>query len=217
MAGIFKDRKEAGQLLARNVLSYAGGKDAVVLALPRGGVPVGFEVAKRLSAPLDVVVVRKLGVPGHEEYAMGAIATGGFRVLNQQAIDWLGLTDEVIEEAMKREKVELRRRELLYRGDRPPMHLRGKVVVLVDDGIATGSTMRAAARFVRSQSPTELFIAVPVAPASVYDDFAGEADLVITLMAPKALNSVGEWYGDFHQVSDDEVARLMDASISAQT
>jgi putative phosphoribosyl transferase len=207
---VFEDRKEAGRLLAGELEEYTGRKDVIVLALPRGGVPVAYEIAERLHAPLDVVVVRKLGMPGHEEYALGAIASGGTRVLNEEAVCRFRIPNEVIGRVAAREEVELRRREAAYRGHQPPPTIRGNVVILVDDGIATGSTMRAAARAIAAQDPARLIIAVPTAPITVYDDLAREADEIIALVTPDPFIAVGVWYSSFPQTSDTEVARLLE-------
>jgi putative phosphoribosyl transferase len=209
MWNTFRDRNEAGRLLGERLMEYADREDVLVLALPRGGVPVAFEVAQRIHAPLDVIVARKLGVPGHKEYAMGAIASGGVRVLNDEAISWYRISDEVIDHVAAREETELRRRELAYRGHRPPPAIAGKTVILVDDGIATGATMRAAARSIVEQHPAHLIIAVPTAPTSVYEEFAGEADEVIALRTPEPFRAVGAWYESFPQTSDTEVTRLL--------
>jgi putative phosphoribosyl transferase len=199
----FPDRSKAGQLLAEKLAEYANRPDVVVLALPRGGVPVGFEVASVLNAPLDIVVVRKLGVPHHEELAMGAIASGNVRVLNREIIDWLDLADTVIEQVTEIESVELWRREQAYRGSAPPLELAGKTVILVDDGVATGSTMRAAVAVVRSQKPARIVIAVPTAPASTAKELCNEVDDFICVISPEAFVGVGQWYEDFRQVSDE--------------
>lgn len=209
MDTIFEDRKEAGELLGERLAFLAHRPDVLILALPRGGVPVAYEVARRLHAPLDVVIVRKLGVPGQEEYAMGAIATGGWRVINEDAIQIMRIDRRTLDEATAREEAELKRREQAYRGDRPFPSVRGKTVVLIDDGIATGSTMRAAARAVRSLQPAELIIAVPTAPRSVHKEFAGEADEIVALITPAPFRAVGNWYGSFPQTSDEEVTRLL--------
>jgi putative phosphoribosyl transferase len=205
----FRNRTEAGRALARALSHYAGRDDVVVLALPRGGVPVAYEVAKELGAPLDVFLVRKLGVPGHEELAMGAIASGGVLVLDESAVRWLGISEEQIQEALRRELEELRRRETAYRDGRPPRDLRGKTVILVDDGLATGSSMRAAARAVRRHGPARTVIAVPVASRSTCDQFRDEVDEVVCAVTPTPFYSVGSWYDDFSQTSDEEVRELL--------
>jgi predicted phosphoribosyltransferase len=190
------------------------GDNVVVLALPRGGVPVAFEVAHALDAPLDVFVVRKLGVPRHEELAMGAIATGGARVLNDEVVDRLGITPAVIELVAAREAAEVARREHLYRGDRPAPDVAGRTVILVDDGLATGATMRAAVSAVRQQSPATIVVAVPTGSAETCRDLRTEADDVVCLISPDPFLAVGYWYDDFGQVSDDEVRALLDRALS---
>jgi predicted phosphoribosyltransferase len=205
----FRNRAEAGRLLAERLRDYAGRDDLVVLALPRGGVPVAFEVARALDAPLDVFVVRKLGVPGHEELAFGAIATGGTRVLNTHLVDSLNLPPDWIEAIDAQERRELERRERAYREGRPPLDLTGKTVILVDDGLATGSTMWAAVHAVREEDPARVVVAVPVADPGVCEALHGVADEVVCAMTPKPLRAVGEWYEDFSQTSDDEVRALL--------
>jgi erythromycin esterase-like protein/predicted phosphoribosyltransferase len=205
----FRDRAEAGRLLAERLRDYAGRDDVVVLALPRGGVPVAFEVARALDAPLDVYVVRKLGVPGHEELALGAIASGGTRVLNKQAVESLGIPAEWIEAIDAKERRELERRERAYRGDRPPPDVAGRTVILIDDGLATGSTMLAAIWAIRDDEPARIVVAVPVADPDVCGALRGEADEVICLSTPRPLHAVGVWYEDFTQTTDDEVRELL--------
>src|SRR5687768_6493919 len=173
---LFRDRAEAGRILAADLADYAGRPDVVVLALPRGGVPVGYEVARALGAPLDVFLVRKLGLPGQEELAMGAVATGGVRVLNDEVVLGLGIPDWTIDEVARQEERELRRREGLYRGDRPPPEVRGRTVILVDDGLATGSTMRAAVAALRKQGPARIVVAVPIGAPETCAEFQSEAD-----------------------------------------
>jgi putative phosphoribosyl transferase len=209
MTHLFRDRTEAGQLLGRALLQYAHRDDVIVLGLPRGGVPVAFEVAKALKAPLEIFVVRKLGVPGHRELAMGAIATGGVCVLNQEVIAELGIADHTIDEVAAEERIELARRETAYRGHDIPPDLRNKVAILVDDGIATGSTMRAAVRAVRLQKAARIVVAVPTSARPSYDGVKREADEVISLMRPLDFSSVGEWYEDFSQTTDQDVTRLL--------
>ena len=205
----FRDRVEAGRLLGERLSGLAGRSDLVVLALPRGGVPVAREVARALGAPLDVFLVRKLGLPAQPELAMGAIASGGTRVLNEQLVRELRLGDDLIERVAAREREELERRERAYRGDRPAPALAGKVVVIVDDGLATGATMRAAVAAVRSQAPKLLVVAVPTAPPHTLDELAGEADEVVSVISPEPFYAVGAWYEDFGELSDDDVRRLL--------
>jgi len=208
--GRFRDRAEAGRLLAELLRDYAGGDDVLVLALPRGGVPVGYEVAKALGVPLDVFVVRKLGVPGHEEFAMGAIASGGLAVLNRDTIQQLRIGEAEVPRAIAAEMRELQRREAAYRGDRDPPELEGKTVILVDDGLATGSTMRAAALAVRQRNPARIVVAVPVAAAETCDEFRDVVDEVICGAMPRPFQAVGLWYEDFSQTSDEEVRELLE-------
>jgi len=214
MTGIarFRDRTEAGQLLAKELSKYANCHDLLILALPRGGVPVGFEVAKGLNAPLDIFVVRKLGVPGEEELAMGAIATGGIRVLNEEAIGLMGISNQVIEAVSAREQDELRRRELAYRGYTAPPQVSGKTAIVVDDGIATGSTMRAAIAALRQQCPSKLMVAVPTASPSSCDELRTIADEVVAMMTPEPFFAVGHWYAIFDQTTDEEVRQLFQRS-----
>jgi len=201
----FRDRSQAGQLLARHLQHYTGRSDVVVLALPRGGVPVAYEIARALKAPMEVFVVRKLGVPGDEELAVGAIASGGVRVLSGKLIAELGLTDEDIERTTARELAELNRRERIFRGDRPFPSLEGRVVILVDDGIATGATMRAAIRAVRAHRPAQVSVAVPVAAPQALQALRPEVDELICPLTPDPLTGIGAWYQDFAQLQDAEV------------
>jgi putative phosphoribosyl transferase len=206
----FRNRTEAGHLLGAALIGHLGAVDDVlVLALPRGGVPVGFEVAKALKVPLDVVIVRKLGVPGHEELAMGAIAGGGVRVLNRDVLDYAPIRQEVIDAVVAREQRELERRDAEYRGDRPPLAVRDRTVVIVDDGLATGSTMRAAVRALRLMQPRAIIVAVPVAASQARDDLRREADDIVCLRTPEPFEAVGLWYDDFEQTSDEEVHELL--------
>jgi len=207
----FADRKQAGQVLAQRLLRYRDDADTIVLALPRGGVPVAFEVAQTLHAPLDVFIVRKLGLPGHEEFAMGAIATGGVMVMNPD-LAGVHVPEAAIEAVVARERSELDRRELLYRGDRPPLSIEGRVAILVDDGLATGSTMLAAATAVRRRRPKRTVVAVPVAAAETCQAFRHEVDEVVCTVTPEPFRAVGMWYADFGQVSDAEVHALLDAA-----
>jgi predicted phosphoribosyltransferase len=208
----FRDRREAGRQLAQHLAAYANRPDVLVLALPRGGVPVAYEVARALHAPLDVFLVRKLGLPGHEEYAMGAVASGGVRVLNPEVVEQLHLPDEVIDTVTRRELQELERRERAYRGDRPFPDVRGKTVILVDDGLATGSTMRAAAEALRQQGPARLVVAVPAGSPETCDEFRDEVDEVVCAITPEPFYAVGLWYDDFSQTTDDEVRDLLAAA-----
>jgi len=205
----FRDRAEAGRYLAEQLRAYAGRDDVIVLALPRGGVPVGFEVAKALGAPLDAFVVRKVGVPGHEELALGAIASGGLFVLDQGLMRALGISRAEIEQTIAAELRELERREIAYRDGREPPQLEGKTVILVDDGLATGSTMRAAAMAVRRAKPARIVVAVPVAAAETCDEFRDVVDEIVCGLTPKPFRAVGEWYVDFSQTTDDEVRELL--------
>ena len=205
----FRDRVEAGELLARKLADYRDRDDVVVLALPRGGVPVAREVARALGVPFDVYVVRKLGVPGHEELAMGAIATGGVRQINRDVVDALGIPGTVIDAVARREQLELERREQAYRGDRGALSLENKIVVLVDDGLATGSTMRAAVMAARQQQPAQIIVAVPVGAPSTCADLAAEADSVVCVRTPDPFVAVGLWYRDFTPTTDREVRALL--------
>ena len=208
-AQTFRDRVEAGALLAEHLSGYRDRNDVVVLALPRGGVPVACEVARALGVPFDVFVVRKLGVPGHEELAMGAIATGGVRLVNHDVVDALGIPQTVIDAVAQRELIELDRRERLYRGTRSPVNLVNRTVILVDDGLATGSTMRAAVAAARQQQPARVVVAVPVGAPSTCSDLGREADLVVCVRTPEPFVAVGLWYRDFTPTSDEEVRALL--------
>jgi putative phosphoribosyl transferase len=209
MAKRFQDRRDAGARLARRLAAYDGRPDVVVLALPRGGVPVASEVARALRAPLDVFLVRKLGVPFHRELAMGAIATGGVRVLNTAVVDALGIPTEAIEAIAREEEAELARREHAYRGDRGAPDVRGKIVILVDDGLATGATMRAAVMALRRLGPARVVVAVPTASPEACADMADVADEVVCAETPNPFLAVGAWYEDFSETSDDDVRRLL--------
>ena len=206
---IFKNRADAGRKLAALLRRYADRGDVLVLALPRGGVPVAYEVAKALHAPLDVFLVRKLGVPGQEELAMGAIASDGVRVVNEDLIDYLGIPDEVIDDIAAVEQRELERRTLAYREDRPPVDVKDRIVILVDDGLATGATMRAAAASLRSQTPRRIVVAVPVSSPETRGEFRGEVDEIACAFTPENFQGVGHWYEDFSQTSDEEVLELL--------
>jgi predicted phosphoribosyltransferase len=205
----FRDRAHAGRALAERLKGYAGRPSLLVLGLPRGGVPVAFEVARALDAPLDVFVVGKLGVPGHEELAMGALTSGGVLVLNDDAVQGLGIDAAAIARAATAEKKELERRDLAYRGDRGPVEVARRTVILVDDGLATGSTMRAAVHAVRAQGPERIVVAVPVAAAQTCAQLRGEVDEIVCAYTPEPFHAVGLWYDDFTQTSDDEVRDLL--------
>jgi putative phosphoribosyl transferase len=209
---IFKNRKDAGQKLAEKLAKYAGRDDVLILALPRGGVPVAFEVAEKLGAPLDVFLVRKLGVPGQEELAMGAIASGSVRVLNTRTIDYLKISEEAIDRVAEREQRELRRREREYRGGLPAPDVSGKIVILIDDGLATGATMRAAAIALKQMNPARIIVAVPVAADETCREFKQEVDAVICAITPEPFYGVGLWYEDFSQTTDEEVRELLKKS-----
>jgi putative phosphoribosyl transferase len=205
----FRNRTEAGRVLADELKRYANRDDLIVLALPRGGVPVAFEVAHALHAPLDVFVVRKLGVPGHEELAMGAIASGGVLVIEPSVVEDLSIPMEVVLDVAAREEQERLRREREYRGDRPGPDVRGRTVILVDDGLATGSTMRAAVAALRKLQPAKIVVAVPVAVRSTCEELAEEVDEVVCARTPEPFYGVGEWYADFSQTTDEEVRDLL--------
>jgi predicted phosphoribosyltransferase len=208
----FRDRTEAGRLLAELLREYAGRDDVIVLALPRGGVPVGYEVAQALGAPLDVFVVRKLGVPGHEELAMGAVATGGLLVLDEGLVRALGIPEEELRRVVEAELREVERRDAAYRGSREPPDLEGKTVILVDDGLATGSTMRAAALAVRRMNPARIVVAVPVAAEETCDSFRDVVDDIVCGVTPSPFRAVGLWYEDFSQTTDEEVRELLEGA-----
>jgi predicted phosphoribosyltransferase len=206
---LFRDRRDAGRRLADKLAAHVNRPDVIVLALPRGGVPVAYEVARRLVAPMDVFVVRKLGVPGYEELAMGAVATGGVRVLNDQLVEHLGIPDQMIDAVASRERQELARRERLYRGSRSPPDVRGRTVILVDDGLATGATMFAAIEALRNQNPARIVVAVPTASPDTCEEMKQKADEVICAITPEPFHAVGRWYRDFSQTTDEEVAALL--------
>lgn len=206
---LFQDRADAGQQVAEKLTAYRGRSDVVVLGLPRGGVPVAYGVAKALNAPLDVFLVRKLGLPGHEELAMGALASGGVRVLNKEVIDSLRIPNDVIDAVAEREQQELERRERAYRDERPALPLHDQITILVDDGLATGSSMAAAVAALRAQSPAQIIAAVPVAAAEACEVFQNKVDQMLCLEQPQPFFSVGLWYSDFAQVRDDEVHDLL--------
>jgi len=205
----FRDRREAGRLLAAKLAAYANRPDVIVLALPRGGVPVAYEVARALGAPLDVFVVRKLGVPGYEELAMGAVATGDIRVLNDQIVRELRIPDYVIDRVAAEEGEELARRERAYRGGGPPLEVHGRTVILVDDGLATGATMRAAVKALRQHEPTRIVVAVPTASPQTCEELKAEVDEVVCAITPEPFHAVGYWYEDFTQTTDQEVRELL--------
>jgi putative phosphoribosyl transferase len=209
MEHAFPNRTEAGRLLAEKLVEYAGRDDVIVLGLPRGGVPVAFEVAQRLGAPLDVFIVRKLGVPGFEELAAGAIASGGVRVLNQDVVRAIPHAEEAIEAVTARETAELERREQIYREGRSPPALRGRIVILVDDGLATGATMRAAVKALRQRGIAKIVVAVPVGPPDTCRELEQEADETICLRTPAFFQAVGQYYEDFSQTSDEDVRELL--------
>src|SRR5437868_11188902 len=209
---IYRDRIDAGKQLAARLADYADRDDLLVLALPRGGVPVAYEVAKALRAPMDIFLVRKLGVPGHEELAMGAISTGGVRVLNDDVVDYLRIPGEVIDAVAAGELKELERRERAYRGDRPEPDVRGKTVILIDDGLATGSTMRAAAAALRQQNPARIVVAVPVSAPQTCDEYRMGVDEIICAKTQEPFFGVGQWYRDFSQTTDEEVRELLERS-----
>jgi putative phosphoribosyl transferase len=213
---IFRDRTDAGRRLSEKLLDYAGRDDVIVLALPRGGVPVAYEVARKLNAPLDVFLVRKLGVPGHEELAMGAIASGGTRVLNKDVTGPLHISNAMIDHVAEVEQIELERREREYRNDLPPPKISGNTVILVDDGLATGATMRAAAAATTEHHPEKLVIAVPVASPETCEELQGEADEIVCAVTPTPFMGVGLWYHDFSQTTDKTVRELLEKSRSEQ-
>jgi predicted phosphoribosyltransferase len=206
----FRDRREAGELLAEKLVKYERQRDVLVLGLPRGGMPVAAEVADRLGLPLDVFVVRKLGVPGHEELAMGAVATGGFRVMNEMVVRQLRISPVALEAVVKKELKELERRERSYRNARKPVQVQGKTVILVDDGVATGSSVMAAVKGLRSHGVGKIVVAVPTVAPSTLPDLEARADEVVWVIAPEDFMAVGQWYDDFSQTSDEEVRQIMD-------
>jgi putative phosphoribosyl transferase len=206
----FEDRFDAGRFLARQLHHHAGNPNVVVLALPRGGVPVAFEIARAIDAPLDVFVVRKLGAPGYEELAMGAIATGGVRVFNEEVIQHLGVSQSWITATIREQEEELQRREQAYRGSRPPAELQNRIVILVDDGLATGASMRAAVRALRLRNPSAIAVAVPIGSRDTCDQFRSEVEEVVCGRSPEPFHAVGAWYVDFTQTTDDEVRELLD-------
>ncbi|HEY5811852.1 MAG TPA: phosphoribosyltransferase [Terrimicrobiaceae bacterium] len=212
MSRLFCDRSAAGRELAELLRQYANRTDVLILALPRGGVPVAFEVAKALNVPLDIFVVRKLGLPANEELAMGAVASGDVRVLNDEVVRSFEVTEDVIQAVAEKEEIELKRREDLYRGDNPVPDPSDKIILLIDDGIATGSTMRAAVAALRQKHPARIVVAVPVAPPSTCENLQAEADEVISVLAPHPFYAVGQWYRTFDQTTDREVRELYECS-----
>jgi predicted phosphoribosyltransferase len=212
----YQDRRHAGRVLAAALQKYAGRRDVVVLAIPRGGVPVAYEIATRLGVPLDVFVVRKLGLPGHEELAMGAIASGGVLVLNRSVVEQLAISEATLQRVIAKEQAELERRERMYRQDRPPLDVTGKICILVDDGLATGSTMRAAIAALRQRGAHEIVVAVPIAAPSTCEELESVADEVVCAATPEPFHAVGLWYADFEQTTDDEVRELLEAAARQQ-
>ena len=206
---IFKDRADAGRKLAARLTRYADREDVLVLALPRGGLPVAYEVAKELRAPLDIFLVRKLGVPGYEELAMGAIATGGVRVINEDVVRYLNIPDDVIDAVVADQQRELERRERAYREDRPAPDVKGRIAILIDDGLATGSTMRAAAAALRNQGPERIVVAVPVSSREACNEVRSEVGEIVCAETPEPFRGVGLWYEDFSQTTDGEVRELL--------
>lgn len=214
---LFRDRTEAGRKLAQKLKAYANREDVIVLGLPRGGVPVAFEVAKTLNAPLDVFLVRKLGVPGQKEFAMGAIASGGVRILNQEVIESLHISQEAIARTAAQEQRELERREYAYRGDRPSLDLSDRTVILVDDGLATGATMQAAAIAIRQQHPKQIIAAVPVSAPKTCNEFRVKVDEIICAETPRPFIAVGVWYRNFAQTTDAQVQDLLLSAAEGET
>jgi predicted phosphoribosyltransferase len=213
---LYQDRRHAGRVLAEELREYAGRPDVVVLALPRGGVPVAYEVATRLGVPLDAFVVRKLGVPGYEEFAMGAIAPGGVIVLNSEVIEGVGIPKAAIERVIASEQAELARREQVYRAGRPPLDVAGKVVILVDDGLATGSTMRAAVAALRQRGARRIVVGVPIASPETCEELSAEVDQIVCAATPKPFVAVDRWYANFEQTTDEGVRQLLEAAAREQ-
>jgi predicted phosphoribosyltransferase len=216
MEAVFEDRVDAGRRLAAKLMHYAGQPDVLVLALPRGGLPVAYEVATALGAPLDLLLVRKLGVPDQPELAMGAVATGNTRVLNEDIVRLLHIERQSIERITQRERAELLRRQQAYRGERPEPVLAGRTLILIDDGLATGATMRVAVAAVRQQRPHKVVVAVPVAPPETASLMSAEADELVCLMTPEPFRAVGQWYIQFDQTSDEEVRQILDRAWQKQ-
>jgi predicted phosphoribosyltransferase len=213
---VFRDRRDAGRQLATRLAHCAPQPDVLVLALPRGGVPVGFEVAAALGAPLDIFIVRKLGIPGHEETALGAVARGA-QVLDRELIAELGMAEQELRALVAREERELARREQLYRGHRSPLAVRGRIVIVVDDGLATGASMQVAIKALRSAAPARIIVAVPVAPAETATQLRAEVDELVCVITPQPFHAVGFWYADFAQTTDDEVCQLLAAGHPTQS
>ncbi|MEM9164675.1 MAG: phosphoribosyltransferase [Cyanobacteria bacterium P01_F01_bin.4] len=210
----FRDRTQAGRQLATQLKAYANRSDVIVLGLPRGGVPVAYVVAQTLNVPLDICLVRKLGVPGHRELAIGAIASGGVRILNYDVLSWVSISDKMLEHVAARELRELQRRDRVYRGDRPQPKIRDLTVILVDDGLATGATIRAAIAVLQKQQPKEIIVAVPVAPASECQALKTEVDKVVCLATPEPFYAIGLWYENFAQTTDDQVRDLLSRQLA---
>ena len=210
MEPFFKDRSDAGRKLAQKMQAYSNRDDVIVLGLPRGGVPVAFEVARAINAPLDIFLVRKLGVPGHEELAMGAIASGGVRVLNEDVVNYLNVPNRIIDQVTQREQQELERRERAYRGDWPQPDLRNRTVILVDDGLATGASMRAAVAALRAQDSSRVIVAVPTAAPETCEAFEDIVEDIVCAITPRPFLGVGAWYQEFSQTTDDEVRSLLE-------
>jgi predicted phosphoribosyltransferase len=209
---IFADRRDAGRLLSEQLTAYAGRSDVIVLGLPRGGVPVAYEIARRIRAPLDILVVRKLGVPGHRELAMGAIASGGIEVVDEQTVEHFGISPRELESVVASERAELVRRERVFRIGRPVLDVAGKTAILVDDGLATGATMAAAVDAVRTRKPARIVVAIPIAPPSACENLGFRADEVICLSMPARMRAIGLWYEDFTQTTDAEVRELLETA-----
>jgi putative phosphoribosyl transferase len=205
----FQNRADAGHMLAQKLTTYANRPDVLVLGLPRGGVPVAYQIARTLHVALDIFIVRKLGAPDEPELAIGAIASGGVQVFNQNVLAWLDLSGEMITKIIEKEQEELARRERSYRDKRSPLNVHNKIVIIVDDGLATGSTMQAAVQALKQQRPARLVIAVPVAPPEIYEDFKNLVDEVVCVITPPNMHAIGAWYDDFSQTSDEEVRNLL--------
>jgi putative phosphoribosyl transferase len=213
----YKDRVQAGQYLAKKLEHYSNDPDTIVLGLPRGGVVVAYEVAQKLQLPLDIFLVRKLGVPGYEELAMGAIASGGEQVINEDVIRMIHISPDMIEAAVNKEEKELERREKAYRGNRPELEIKSKNIILVDDGLATGATMRAAITALYKQRPRKIIMAVPVASSETCENFRSKVDELVCAMTPAYFHAVGEWYEDFLQNTDEEVQQLLHKANTLQS